>query len=349
MKRRTFIGLLGASALSVPFMLAERGLGQAGRTARKGAAKQQTPLRVKLPKDMTRLAEFLGQRSKGVYLLGGGVLAAAGGVEPAYANLLIDSKDFTAVKKSLFDFGVAPVSTADLPRNFIRFVYGDTPYNVLNMNFDTYVELAMTGQENGLIFFAHSYLSYSIDGRYALDPYEALQARTEDGKFHLIKPLRQPRTLLHGFDHCLAATFDQSLFGLQPSPQYRQIEDRVFHSTPSAADAKEIFSRLLDYSSDILEVGGLDATSRFLTAPVCVSAGQTTAGIDLTSVDAQLRQWQRDGEEVSARAFMTIVHRELKKKSAGKGSAQGLPEFVMANKELFRRVETLREAMIAEV
>jgi hypothetical protein len=331
----------------MPFMLAESGSGLEGNNKRASAARTKIPLRIKLPKDVKQVAGVLGEGSAGVYLLGGGAFAAAAGSGLPYANLLIDTKDFTALKKSIFEFGVTPVSTADLPANFIRFVHQDRAYSVLNMNFDTYMHLTTIGQENGLILFAHNFLVYSIDGGFALDPYDALGAKAADGKSFLIKMVRQPANLVHAFNHCLAAIFDRALLGVKTSPELTRVEDRVFQSVPNAADSKEIFSRVLDYSSDVLEVAGLDTACQLLTAPVCLAAGKTTAGIDLAGIESSLRQMQRKGTAVTGREFMLAVHVELKKKAAGPGSAQGLPEFLAANREQFRRMEVVIEAMEA--
>ncbi len=347
MKRRQFIGLLGASSLSLPFLSGELGLGLGRHNTRPAASKSKIPLRLKLPKDLTELSNLLGQASKGVYLLGGTALAVAAGVDAPYVNLLIDSQKLSELKKGLFDFGVTPVSTADLPAHFVRFIYQDRAYNVLNMDIEAYLQMSMTGQENGLILFAHNFLVYSIKEAFALDPYGALGAKTADGKSFLIKPLQQPRTLVQGFEHCLAATFDRALLGLKASPEYDRIEERVLQSSPSAKDSKQIFSRVLDYTSDILEVGGLDTAARLLTSPVCVAAGKSAAEIDFTVVEADLRGLQRKGVEVTGREFMLSLHGALKKKTTGPGAAQGLPEYFLANKEQFRRIEVLVEAMEA--
>lgn len=344
MKRRAFIGLLGASALSMPFVLGNHGLGSGKRNQRISAA-AKIPLRLKLPADVTAITALLGEKSKDVFLLGSSAIAAAGGAELPYVNLLIDTQHFSELKQALFESGVTPVSTADLPANFIRFMHQDKGYNVLNMPFDTYTHLSMAGQENGLILFAHNFLMCSVAGGYALDLYEAL--KTKSGKAFLIKPLQQPKTLLNGFEHCLAATFDCALLGMRPSPEYKQIEERLFESTPNAEESREIMSRILDYTPDILEVGGFETASRLLLSSVCVTAGKTAAEIDFAKVETKLRKLQQQGTEVSGKEFMTAVHAEFKKKTTGKGAAQGLPEYVAATRDQFRRIEVLMDAMEA--
>ena len=69
-----------------------------------------------------------------------------------------------------------------------------------------------------------------------------------------------------------------------------------------------------------------------------------SAGIELPRVYASLRKKKETGT-VTGREFMVCMHAELKNKKNGIGSAQGLPEFVMGNKQHFRRVDTLLEAM----
>ena len=348
MKRRAFIGLLGASALSLPFILSEQGLGLGKRNART-STKNRIPLRLKLPKDVAEITALLGESSKGVYLLGGTVAAAVAGAEPPYLNLLIDTKKLTSLKQLLFKFGVTPVATADLPGNFIRFIYQDKAYNVLNMSFDTYAQLNAAGRDHNLILFAHNFLVYSVKEAWALDPYAALECRAADKKSLIIKPLEQPKTLLRGFEHCLAATFDCALLGLQPSPEYNQLEERLFHSTPNESDSKEITSLVLDYTSDILEVGGLETASRLLLSPLCVDAAKNAAEIDFVKVESNLRRLQRQGTEITGREFMNTVHVELKKKTSGKGAAQGLTEYLIAVRNPFRRVEVLLEATESKI
>src|ERR1051325_4476123 len=258
MKRRAFIGLLGASALSMPFILGQNGLGLGRRNARVIAYKNRIPLPLTLPEDAAQVAGLLGARSRSVYLLGGTALAAAAGTGSTYLNLMIEARKLPELKKALFDFGVTPVSTADLSPNFIRFVHQGKAYNVLNLSFDSYAQLSADGMEKGLILFAHNFLICSLKAGWAVDPYGALDSKAADQKTFSIKPLQQPKTLLQGFEHCLAATFDASLLGLKSSPEYQQLEERVFHSTPNAQESKEIMSLLLDYSTDILEVAGLE-------------------------------------------------------------------------------------------
>jgi hypothetical protein len=269
-------------------------------------------------------------------------------VDLPYVNLLVDTQKFTELKSALFKFGVLPVSTADLPANFVRFMYRDKGYNVLNMSFDAYAQLSAAGQSNGLILFAHNFLVYSVTEGRALDPYGALNSKSADGKSHMIMPLQQPKNLLNGFEHCLAATFDVALLDMKPSPEYRQIEERVFQSTPNAEESQTITSQILDYTSDLLEVGGLNTASRLLLAPVCIAAGKTAAGIDFAKIEASLKRQHRQGKEVAGSEFMASVNEELKKKGYGKGSAKGLPEYLASTRDQFRRIEVLNDAIALE-
>ena len=329
----------------MPFLLSEHGLGLASRNSRITSKKNRVPLRLELPPDVTEIAQLIGRHSRSVYLLGGTAVAAAAGVESSYLNLLIDTKKLSDLKKSMFEFGVTPVSTADLPAHFVRFIHRGKAYNVLNMGLDTYAQLGADGMEKGLILFAHNFVIASIKEGWAFDPYGALASKSADGKAFLIKPLTQPKTLLQGFEHCLAATFDRSLLGLQSSPEYEQIEQRLFEATPGPQESQEIMSLILDYSPDLLEVGGLSAANRLWTAPICVAAAKSAADIDLERIEATLRRAQRQRTEVDGKDFMAAVHEELLKKPQGKGAAQGLPEYLAASLTPFRRVEVLIDAL----
>jgi len=343
MKRRAFIGLIGASALSLPFILGETGWGPGGRHHRITANK--IPLRLNLPKDVETIVAKLGEKSKGVRLLGGPAIAAAAGLEPPYANLLMDTPHFTTVKQSLFEFGVTPISTPGLPGNFARFLYQDRSYNVVNMPFDHYAMQSLSGQQNELILFAHSFLIYDIQEGCMLDPYEALQAKSADGKSYVLKPVKQPKSLLQGFDQYLAATFDVALLGLKPSPAYQQIERRVFEATPTPADSRAIMGKMLDYAPDILEVAGLDSLCHLLAAPVCVAAARTDAEIDLLKIRAKLRRMQQRGGPIGGLEFMSAVDEALKAKPSGKGCAGGLPEYLATSHNSFRRIRILKEVV----
>src|SRR5579884_2796399 len=212
MKRRAFIGLIGASALSMPFILGEAGIGPARRTNRISASKK-IPLRIKLPKDVSEVCARVGQASRRVYITGGVALAAAAGLESPYINLLINTPKFSELKNGMFEFGVTPISTPDLPPNFARFTYKDKAYNLINMSFDSYCQLNLSGQQNGFILFAHNFLIYNVKDCTMSDPYDALSEKS--GKAFLITPIEQPRSLVHGFEHCLAAMFDGALLGLK--------------------------------------------------------------------------------------------------------------------------------------
>jgi len=345
MKRRAFIGLLGASALSLPFILGETGLGWGGAHNRLIANK--IPRRLKLPPDVKTILAQLGKKSKEVHLLGGPIIAAVAGLELPYVNLLMDTPHFTAVKQSLFEFGVTPISTPALPGNFARFLYQDRSYNVVNMAFDDYAMQSLNGQQNELILFAHSFLIYNVKDGWMLDPYDALQAKSADGKSYVLKPVNQPKSLLQGFDQYLAATFDVALLGLKPSPAYQQIEQRVFDASPTMADSRAIMGKLLDYAPDVLEVAGLDNLGRMLAAPVCLAAAQNDAGIDLLKIRTKLQRLQQQGEPISGREFMSLVDEALKAKSSGKGCAGGLPEYLATSRNSFRRIRILQQVVEA--
>jgi hypothetical protein len=56
-------------------------------------------------------------------------------------------------------------------------MYKDRAYNLLNLSFDTYTQLSLAGQQDGLILFAHNFLMYSVKDSSMLDPYDALKGK----------------------------------------------------------------------------------------------------------------------------------------------------------------------------
>ena len=56
----------------------------------------------------------------------------------------------------------------------------------------------------------------------------------------------------------------------------------MLEATPSEPDSKAILGYVIDYASDMIEVGGLDTLNRMLTAPVCVAAAKNEMDIDLS-------------------------------------------------------------------
>jgi hypothetical protein len=81
MKRRTFIQMVGASALGLPFMYSQFKPNAWKAGARPVLNGQRTPLCLAFSADEQGLLSVLRQRSKAVCLVGGGVLAKAGSRE----------------------------------------------------------------------------------------------------------------------------------------------------------------------------------------------------------------------------------------------------------------------------
>ncbi|MEI6076263.1 MAG: hypothetical protein WCS94_11850 [Verrucomicrobiota bacterium] len=345
MKRRAFIKTLGASALSMPFLISQLSsvVGQGGSGASAGRGK--LPLRLKLPEDSARVTDVFGGRGDGIYLLGGPVLALKQGVQPPYLNLLVDTSKFQQMKQAICKLGVSPVSTPDLPGNFIRFGYGEQAYNVLNLDLGSYLQMNAAGKNNGLILFAHNFLVYSVRDNWVLDPHGALQSKGPDDKTLLLKPIQQPKSAIQGLEHCLAAAFDGALLKLQPSPAYTQMEEQILNSTVTAEEGASVMSHLLDYSPDLFEVCGFERTAKLLLSPLSLSAGRAAAGIEFDKVVLSLRRRREQGREVGGIEFIAAVDKQMRLRGEGKSAAFGLTEYMVSRGTSLRRTELLVEAM----
>ena len=204
MKRRSFLQLVGASALGLPFMSSELGSTR-GRTGATPSDEQRRPWRLPFSLDESEVFSGLSEHAKGVYLVGGGVLAKAAGRALPYLNLVVDSDHFAALKQELFHYGVAPVSTPDLPSEFIRFVHQGKAYSALNLGLEAYLKSNVFGQKLRLLPLAHNYLVCSPTEAWVIDPHGALADSPESGRIQFIT---QPESAIVGLELCLAVAFD---------------------------------------------------------------------------------------------------------------------------------------------
>lgn len=343
MKRRSFVRILGASALSMPFVLTQLGsLRAKGGPAVSSRAK--TPLRLKLPAATEEVLGVLKGRSDDLYLLGGSVLATRHGVDVPYVNLLAETDDFQSHKRALYKFGVSPISTPDLPGNFIRFVHNDRGYNVLNLDLGSYSQLNLAGQDNGLILFAHNFLVYSVNGRWVMDPHGALQPRADGKTTPMLKAIQRPKSVVQGFEHCLAGAFDCNFLKLEVSPEFAEMESELLGSAVTGEEASKVMRQVLDYMPDVIEVCGMDTATKLLRSTLCRSAGDSAAGIDFGGVVDSLRQ-RRFEAGTGGTEFVTAVDTALRQKGKGSGTAFGLTEYMFANGIPIRRTELVVDAM----
>jgi len=258
MKRRAFIQLMGASALGLPFLSGQLGSSGWKTKGELTADKARKPLRLDFGADETGVISVLRRHSTGVYLLGGGVLGKVAGTDLPYLNLLTESKAFGKIKQDLFAFGVAPVSTPEMPENFIRFAYQSKAYSVFCLGLEDFLKQNALGREVPLIPLAHNFLVYSIDGAWAIDPYGALGGGQRRGKGCRAKLVLEPGSSVAGLECCLSTAFDTALLGLELPAGHAALERRVLAARASKDDAPVLIHYLINYFPDLLEIRGYD-------------------------------------------------------------------------------------------
>jgi len=346
MKRRTFVRLVGASALGLPFVYGH--LGSAGGKRRAGPApnRQPQPLTLKFSPDEAALLAVLSRRAKSVNLLGGAVLAKAAGAELPYVNLLVDSAQFAQVKRDLFAFGVSPVATVEMPSCFIRFMYRGQPYSVLNLDREEFACQNVLGQQLELMPLAHNFLVYSIGEQRVLDPYGALQSRTArpDGfRSRLVEP---PRSCVAGLEVCLAVAFDQALLGIAAPAGHEDFERQVLGAgAGQEPQAGAVFQRVVDYFPDLVELRGWDFARRYLVSPLCLSAAGAGPGVDLRRVEAAIRAVPGPATELSGAHLLAALHQEMCRVEKTPALAGGLADYLAARKLPLRRKDLLAEML----
>jgi hypothetical protein len=340
MKRRTFLQMVGASALGLPFMYSQ--LGSASGKAGPGAALSHTrlPWRLHFSSDEAALFSLLQSQSEGVYLVGGGVLGKTSGHDLPYLNLLVDSRNFGAIKQDLFRFGVVPVSTPELPSYFIRFVHEGRAYSALNMELAPFLAQNVLGPKLRLLPLAHNFLVFSTDESWVIDPHGALAGPAEGTVLGRIKLLREPESAVVGLEICLAVAFDTALLGLKPPARHASFEQAVLGCTATQeGDALLVFHQVVSYLPDLMEVRGLDFTRKYLVSPLCVSAAAAGPGINLRNVDASLQALHRRGQEVASAHLFAAINKEFGPR--GQVTGTGLPDFLAAKQMPVRRKDLL--------
>ncbi|MCX6929684.1 MAG: hypothetical protein NT154_41685 [Verrucomicrobia bacterium] len=345
MKRRTFIQMVGASALGLPFMY-NQFKSNAWKTGAKLVPNPQcTALSLAFSPAEQGVISVLRPRSKAVCLLGGGVLTKASGQDLPYLNLLIDSAEFGTLKRELHAFGVQPISTPELPSHFIKFQHEGRPYSVLNMKLEAFLEQNVLGPRLKLLPLAHNFLVYSVTEKWVIDPYGALQSKARADLFR-IRRLQDPQTPVGGLELCLAVAFDTSLLGLEAPVGHSAFEQRVLASTVGDEKlATAVFHQTLSFFPDLLELKGWGFTRRYVTSPLCIAAAAAVPRIDLKRVDASLQQVEKRGGEVSSSHLMLAINREIRNLEQTPGFGIGLPDYMAAKKLPIRRGDLMNEVL----
>ena len=345
MKRRTFIRMVGASALGLPFMYSQFKPDAWKTGARLKPNGEKMPLTLAFSADEKGVITALRRRSKSVCLVGGGVLSKASSRDLPYVNLLTDSSEFTALKRDLYAFGVQPISTPELPSNFIKFEHGGKPYSVLNLELDTFLQQNVLGPRLRLLPLAHNFLVYNASEEWVVDPYGAMQSKARGNRFR-IRRLQDPETPVGGLELCLAVAFDTTLLGLQAPTGHTAFEKRVLASSVSDEKlATAVFHQTLSFFPDLVELKGWEFTRRYLTSPLCVAAAAAAPRIDLKQVDASLQQVSKRGVEVSSSHLMMAINHEIQDLEKTPGFGIGLPDYMAAKKLPIRRGDLMNEVL----
>ncbi len=346
MKRRTFIQLVGASALGLPFVYSKIGSGAGKNKPDPAINRNREPLTLQFSESETAVIEVLNRRAKTVCLLGGGVLAKAAGTELPYLNLLADSAQFRKVKNELFEFGVTPVSTPEMPSHFIRFVYQGKPYSVLNMSRLEYERHNVLGRRIQLLPLAHNFLVYSIGEQTALDPYGALKTRGTQSQGFRAKVVEPPPSVVAGLETCLAVAFDHALLGIESPAGHAAFEREVLSTSAGREpEATAVFHRMLSYFPDLVELKGWECARRYVLSPLCVSAAVAGPKLDLQRVEAGTRALAGSGREISGAHLLAALNQELNRAAGGGAIVDGLPDYLATRKMPFRRKDLLEEAL----
>jgi len=335
--------MVGASALGLPFLYTQLGSGSwTGRPL----SRARTPLKLDFTPQEAGVLSVLQQQSRGVYLLGGAVLAKCAGNELPFLNLLVDSKNFTQIKNDLFRFGVSPISTPELPSSFIRFVYADQAYSVMNMELDPFLKQNTLGQQLKLLPLAHNFLVFSASESWVLDPYEALQAPGGQSGALRMKLVQEPKSKIMALELCLAMAFDNSLLGLQFPLKHGAFEKRALSATvEESREAAVIVHQMLSYFPDLLELRGLDITRKYLLSPLCATAASNGPGIDLRKVDASLRTLDRRGETITSAHLVEAINDQFCRTGRISVFGTGIPDYMAANQMPVRRTDLLAQAL----
>ncbi len=338
MKRRQFITLVGASALAAPFLVKQ--IAVRSSKSIPVASRARKALEIAATADEQKVLAVLQSHSKGVYLLGGCVIGKVQQRDLPYINLLVNSPAFAQIKQDLFELGVQPVSTPELPASVIRFAFGGKPYSVVNLPLNDYLKQNTLNSELTLIPFAHNFLVYSFTDRWVIDPYDALA-----GKEHRIQLLREPASPVAALTCALSGTFDIALLGLKESPKYSRMSDRCLAKTVSVEDAPLVVEQIINYVPDVLETCGLQAMQKFMLSPLSVAAGRDGAGIDLRRVNAALVSAKRRGMMIDGARLLGAMNKEFLRKENPDGLGFGLSDYMASKGFMVRRTDLLMASM----
>ena len=333
MNRRTFIHtfLISAGAVSAAgsqlWHREPRGLSL--------AFKHQPKL--KMPVELScaeqNIAALFASSSRSLYLFGGPVLARLENTESSWTNFLIDTPDFRRVKRDLFELGVEPISTPEMPGTFIKFLYQDRIYNVMNCEIDEFCQRNRVQAKVKLVPFAHNFMIYDCMAGELADPCDALKGR-KNGKPE-IQLVARPRSVVEGFDCVLSGKFESHLLGFSKSGELLDFEEFILNSPgcPSA-DQPRIVERTINYIPDAIETFGVDAAAAIARAPFVKSVLQSSLGVDMDKVWVGLTH---EAPEDRSIAFLGLVKEQMGVDRAATGFEDRLTLYLATNGYALRR------------
>lgn len=308
------------------------------------AFKHQPKLRMEL--ELTpperELADVIGAASPSLYLFGGPVLARVEERATSWMNLLLDCRDFSRLKRKLFDFGVEPISTPEMPGSFIKFSFQDRIYNVMNCGIDHFCQLNRIQAKVQLVPFAHNFLIYDCNRRELADPCGALNARG-NGKEREIRLVSRPRSVVEGFDCVLSARFESHLLGFQPSEELRDFDSFILRADCPTEDIPKIVERTINYIPDAIEILGERKAAPVALSPLVKQALHSGLRIEIENVWSGLKK-EAAGDRPAA--FIGLVKEEMGLGRGTVGFEDDLTLYLARNGYALRRSDLAAQAMM---
>jgi thioredoxin reductase len=261
--------------------------------------------------------------------------------DPDLVNLLVQATQWAKLKETLFQFGVQPISTPEMPSNFIKFEHRETVFNVIDGEVDDICHRNSMLAQRGLIPFAHNFLVHELDGHQVYDPRQSLQQVDEDGRF-VIQLLREPRNPLLAFDYMLGSRFECGLLNLKPSAELAELGDYILQSRVAESEAKFITERFLNYFPDLVEIYGYGEVRSILVSPLVRQAVKQSLKVDPDQLDEKLQSIESNGGVIRDYTVLAEINEALGYKPAESDFTKNIDHYMLANAFQVRRVDLMK-------
>ncbi len=302
---------------------------------------KKIPLKISLTSAETKLLRVVGRHSSSSHMFGGPVLSRARGSHPSWVNLLVDSKDFSRMKRKLFEFGVTPLSTPEMPSSFAKFVYEEQVYNVMNSTPDEFCQLNRLQARVQLVPFAHNFLLCDLQRGLAIDPCGALDSQSSSGTPEIVL-VAKPRTLGESFDCVLSGRFEAKLLGLSPSQALRDFEQFVLNDSSSKSEVPRIAERVVNYIPDAIEVLGMEETKELVLCPMIRNAIKSGINVELDRVWSKLEKSKEDHPAM----FIALLKEAMGVSASATGFEDDLTLYLAKNGYNMRRMDLAADAVM---